>query len=89
MDARRDRGLAPAVRAEVERWQVQDSALAACALDLARRLSEPGVRPAAAAMLHKELRSALVELAAQATPQRAADPVDELQARRERRRRMA
>lgn len=83
-------GLVEAVRADLARWGVQDTALAACALDLARRLEEPGVRPAAASMLHKELRCALGELMAVAEPQeRPADPVDELQRRREARRRMA
>lgn len=90
MATRRDQGLVAAVRADLERWQVEGTGLAACALDLAQRLAEPGVRPAAAAMLHKELRAALVELAAQAAPQeQPGDPVDELRARREQRRRTA
>lgn len=80
-------GLVAAVHADLKRWGVEGTALAACALDLARRLEEPGVRPAAASMLHKELRCALTELQGLAEPQeRPADPVDELRRRREARR---
>lgn len=91
MAARRTPGLVTAVRGDLERWQIPaDSALAASALDLARRLSETGVRPAAAAMLHAQLRATLADLAKLAVPvPEAADPVDELRARREDRRKGA
>jgi hypothetical protein len=85
---RRSADLADAVRADLARWQIpEDSALAASALDLATRLSASGLRPAAAAMLHAQLRATLTELLKIAVPEpEAADPVDELRARREERR---
>lgn len=90
MRSRIQSDLVKAVAADLERWQIAGSSFAACALDLARRLSEPGVRPAAASMLHAQLRATLVELAAQAVPEeQPGDPVDELQKRREDRRKGA
>lgn len=83
--------MVAAVRADLRRWGItEDSGMAATALDLAERLSVPDVRPAAAAMLHAQLRSTLLELAKLATPEaKEGDPVDELQARREERRQRA
>lgn len=83
--------LVGAVRADLKRWAIsEDTALAASALDLAARLSETGIRPAAASMLHAQLRATLTDLARLAKPEpEAGDPVDELQARREDRRKGA
>lgn len=84
-------GLVAAVRADLARWSIpSESALAASALDLAVRLSVPDIRPAAAAMLHAQLRATLGELAKVAVPeQKAADPVDQVNAQREKRRKGA
>ncbi|HEY9375023.1 hypothetical protein [Streptomyces sp.] len=80
-----------AVRADLERWGIaEETALAASALDLANRLSESGIRPAAASMLHAQLRATLTELAKLAVPEaKQGDPVDELRARRDERRKGA
>ncbi|WP_143591284.1 hypothetical protein [Thermoactinospora rubra] len=80
-----------AVRADLERWGIaEDTGLAASALDLAARLSVPDIRPAAASMLHAQLRATLAELAKLAKPEaESGDPVDELQKRREDRRKGA
>lgn len=87
--AARRSDLVKAVEADLKRWQV-DGALAASALDLARRLSEPNIRPAAASMLHAQLRATLTELAKLAVPEeKTGDPVDELQKRRDDRRKGA
>jgi len=87
--AARRSDLVKAVEADLKRWQV-DGALAASALDLARRLGEPNIRPAAASMLHAQLRATLTELAKLAVPEeKTGDPVDELQKRRDDRRKGA
>lgn len=84
----RQSALVAAVHADLARWQIAETtALAASALDLAARLGEKDLRPAAASMLHAQLRATLTDLAKLAVPQAAAgDPVDELQARRSERR---
>lgn len=79
-------GLADAVQADLKEWGVADSALATAALDLAMRLADPKVRPAAAAMLHRELRETLVRARAAAPEKPANDEVDELKRRRSERR---
>ncbi|WP_405149454.1 hypothetical protein OG589_14585 [Sphaerisporangium sp. NBC_01403] len=83
--------LVAAVRADLNRWSIPaDSAMAASALDLAERLGVDDIRPAAAAMLHAQLRATLGELAKVATlEEKAGDPVDEINAQREKRRRGA
>jgi hypothetical protein len=79
------------VLADLDRWGIDpDTALAASALDLAERLAEEDIRPTAAAMLHAQLRATLGELAKLAKPvEKKGDPVDELQARRQDRRKGA
>jgi hypothetical protein len=86
-----ERGLVAAVRADLKRWAIPaESAMAASALDLAERLGATGVRPAAAAMLHAQLRATLAELAKVAKPaDKKKDTVDELRKRREDRRKGA
>ncbi|MCW2767916.1 MAG: hypothetical protein JWO11_3875 [Nocardioides sp.] len=83
--------LVAAVRADLKRWAIPaESAMAASALDLAERLSADDIRPAAAAMLHAQLRATLAELGKVAVPEeRPGDPVDELNAQREKRRKGA
>ena len=85
--SRASKPLVAAVRADLDRWGIaEETALAASALDLANRLSESGIRPAAASMLHAQLRATLAELAKVATPEEDGDALDELQKRREQRR---
>ncbi|MFI7643729.1 hypothetical protein [Nonomuraea sp. NPDC049400] len=86
--------LEQAILADLAKWRIsEDSSLAASALDLARRLDVPDVRPAAASMLHAQLRMTLAELVKMAAPvepeQEKKDPVDELASRREDRRKGA
>lgn len=82
--------LVTAVEADLQRWGIdKDSALAASAVDLATRLAEADIRPSAAAALHAQLRATLAELGKVAKPEEAADPVDELNARRQGRRERA
>lgn len=88
----RDMGpLVQAVTADLERWglEVQSTALAASALDLARRLDEPGIRPAAASMLHAQLRATLADLAKLAPAAPVQDGVTDLAAERMARRKAA
>lgn len=83
-----DNQLLEAVRADLRRWAIPaDSAMAASALDLAERLGAVDIRPAAAAMLHAQLRATLAELAKVASPEeKPGDPVDQISAQREKRR---
>jgi len=75
--------LVASVHGEIKRLGLDDkSALAQAALDIAVRLSVSGVRPTAAAMLHKELRATLEALERVAAGQPQADVIDELRARR-------
>lgn len=83
-----------AVLADLAKWRIdENTSLAASALDLARRLEAAEVRPAAASMLHAQLRMTLTELVKLANPvapeQEKKDPVDELASRREDRRKQA
>lgn len=86
--------LERAVLADLARWRIdEDSSLAASALDLAKRLDVVDVRPAAASMLHAQLRMTLAELVKLAAPVETEpekkDPVDELASRRSDRRKGA
>lgn len=74
------------VRAELDGWGLADSALGAAALDLARRLGKRDLKPAAAAMLHGQLRGYLHELRSLAPEEVSDDGIDEVQQRREKRR---
>lgn len=77
-----------AVRADLDRWgpTVAGTAMAASALDLARRLDAGGVRPTAASLLHAQLRATVLELAKLAPPEAETDSVDELKRKRQERR---
>lgn len=84
--------LEQAVCAQLERWGLAGSALGAQAVDLARRLSPrrpADLRPAAAAMLHAQLRAVLADLAKLAPADQTADGIDDLSRRRDERRRAA
>lgn len=67
--------LLTAVRAQIARWELEDHALAATAVDIARRLQHPRTSPTAAAMLHGRLIECLEKLEALAPPQEAQDTV--------------
>jgi hypothetical protein len=75
-----------AVQADVERWGLGGTALAASALDLARALDDPEVKPTPRSMLHAQLRMVLVELAKLAPEEEEVDGIDELARRRSERR---
>lgn len=79
-----------AVLADLERWgaKVAGTALAVSALDLAHRLDTLGlhVQPAAASMLHTQLRATLLELAEIAPAAAENDEIDELNRKRNERR---
>jgi hypothetical protein len=83
--------LIDAVRADLERWgpEVAQSAMAAAALDLARRLSDPKLTPTPAAMLHTQLRAALELLEERAPAPEVADDITDLTAERKARRKAA
>lgn len=75
--------LVAAVRGDLARLGLNErGTLATAALDIATRLEASGVRPTAAAMLHKELRATLDALERVAAGQPASDAIDELRARR-------
>ncbi len=84
------RDLERKVRVEVESYgDFADSGLGACAIDLAERLGEEGLRPAAAAMLHAQLGARLADLRKLAPPAATSDEIDELAVAREERRKAA
>lgn len=88
----RDMGrLELSVTTDLERWggEVQGTALAASALDLARRLDAEDVRPAAASMLHAQLRATLLDLGKLAPAAPMQDGVSDLAAERAARRKAA
>lgn len=71
--------LEEAVSAQLEAWGLESSPEGRAVLDIAERLADEGLRPAAAAMLHAQLRSYLVELRKLAPPEKAVDDVADLQ----------
>lgn len=75
-----------AVRAELTELGRLNSALGQQALELARRMSTEDEFGAGVASLSRELRAVMVEVAANAAPAEN-DPLDELRARRDRKRR--
>lgn len=83
--------LESAVQRDLDRWgeEIATSALAAAALDTARRLDVENVSPSAASLLHGQLRQYLADLRELAPAGEEADDIDELEARREERRRRA
>lgn len=78
--------IVDAVAADLERWGLAGTALAASALDLARALDDPEVKATPRSMLHAQLRMTLVELKKLAPEEDEADGIDELAKRRDERR---
>ncbi|WP_433225577.1 hypothetical protein [Actinomadura formosensis] len=80
--------LETALRADLKRWgpEVEGSALAAAALDAARRLDAPGVSAASASLMHGQYRQYLADLRELAPSGEEADEIDELTERRRNRR---
>lgn len=74
------------VLADLERWGLTHTALAASALDMARTLDDPETKPTPRSMLHAQLRMTLTELAKLAPPEEADDGIDELSKKRDARR---
>lgn len=71
--------LERSVRDQLAVWGLDGTAEGAAALDIAHRLANTEeLRPAAAAMLHAQLRSQLVDLRKLAPPAEADDRVAEL-----------
>jgi hypothetical protein len=79
-----DGGLVAATRRELEAAEVLDTVLGQQALTLARRILSPASTGASVASLSKELRVVMSE--ATAGLKVADDPLDELRARRDRKR---
>lgn len=88
MGEREPGDLERALRADLERWgpEVAGSALAAAAIDAARRLDERGVSAASASLMHGQYRQYLSDLRELAPSGEESDEIDELtEARRKRR----
>lgn len=79
--------VAAATRSALEAAKRTDTPLGQAALVLAERLDDADTAPTALANIGRELRLTLADALANATT--AADPIDELKARRERRHRSA
>ena len=72
--------LERAVRDQLAGWGLLDTAEGAATMDLAHRLVHTeDLRPAAAAMLHAQLRTQLVDLRKLAPPAESDDEVSKLQ----------
>ena len=89
MDSTTDRDeslIVTAVLADLDRWGLTHTALAASALDMARILDDPATNPTPRSMLHAQLRMTLTELAKLAPPEAVNDGIDELSKKRDERR---
>ena len=89
MGSTTDRDESPivtAVLADLDRWGLTYTALAASALDMARILDDPATNPTPRSMLHAQLRMTLTELAKLAPPEAVNDGIDELSEQRDKRR---
>lgn len=80
--------LERALRVDLERWgpEVADTALAAAAIDAARRLDAPGVSAASASLMHGQYRQYLADLRELAPASEEGDEIDEVAEQRRRRR---
>ena len=78
--------LEAAVRADLDRWELADTSLAAAALDIVDRLADPELKPSGAALLHQRLDTYLAHLRKLAPPVVADDVIDEVAQQREERR---
>ncbi len=81
--------LATKIHARLEKWGLLAEPEAAAALDLAQRLEDEELRPAAAAMLHAQLGTRLSDLRKLAPIESVADDIDDIQQQREKRLRAA
>lgn len=81
--------LATKIHARLDRWNLLAEPEAAAALDLAQRLDEEDLRPAAAAMLHAQLGARLSDLRKLAPIESVADDIDDIKQQREKRLRAA
>ncbi len=81
--------LQMAIHARLEKWGLLAEPEAAAALDLAQRLDEEDLRPAAAAMLHAQLGARVSDLRKLAPIESATDDIDDIQQQREKRLRAA
>jgi hypothetical protein len=84
-----DDALTQRVRDQLAAWDLTAAPEGAQALDIAERLGAKGLRPAAAAMLHGQLRAVLADLRKLAPPAESNDDIDELAAQRAARRKAA
>ena len=78
--------LGDAVRADLDRWGLAGTSLAAATLDIVDRLTDPELKPAAAALLHQRLDTYLAHLRKLAPPEVTSDVIDEVARQREERR---
>lgn len=81
--------LVTKIHARLEKWGLLDEPEAAAALDLAQRIDEEDLRPAAAAMLHAQLGARVSDLRKLAPIESVADDIDDIQQQREKRLRAA
>jgi hypothetical protein len=84
-----DDALTQRVRDQLTAWGLTAAPEGAQALAIAERLGAEGLRPAAAAMLHGQLRAVLADLRKLAPPAESNDDIDELAAQRAARRKAA
>lgn len=80
--------LLESIRSQLAEWDLLGSAEGQTALDIASRLTDD-TRPAAAAMLHGQLRGILAQLRVLAPEPESHDEIDEVREQREKRRREA
>lgn len=71
--------LEEALRDQLAAWRLADSPEGRQALDIAARLAVGELRPAAAAMLHAQLRALMADLRALAPDEAPADDIADLQ----------
>lgn len=83
------RRLEAAVRADLERWELVDTSLAAATLDIVDRLANPRLSDSAAALLHQRLDTYLSHLRKLAPAEVAEDDITDLQDELAERRRAA
>jgi hypothetical protein len=75
--------LVTAVRDQLDRWKLLDSAEGVAALDIARRISAQSAQSMTVSALHGQLRAHLSDLRKLAPEEEAADGVADLQSQYE------
>lgn len=81
--------LVTKIHDRLEKWGLLTEPEAAAALDLAQRLDDDELRPAAAAMLHAQLGARVSDLRKLAPIESVTDDIDDIQQQREKRLRAA